>query len=117
VQYDGSFLSILGAGAPRNYMSFLKFWLQGIEDHERFFERDVFRSGVGGLCDPSLVRTLSTKSAEAIHWLIEELNVPLSVLSQLGGHSRKRTHRAPPKEVCRQNSNERVHELISLRND
>lgn len=71
-----------------------------MDDHERFFERDVFRSGLGGFCDPSLVRMLSTKSAEAIHWLIEELNVPLSVLSQLGGHCRKRTHRAPPKEVC-----------------
>ena len=73
---------------------------QGVKDHEQFFERDVFRSGLGGLCDPSLVRILSTKSADAIHWLMEELDVPLTVLSQLGGHSRKRTHRAPDKKVC-----------------
>lgn len=69
---------------------------QGVADEERFFERDTFRSGKGGLCDPSLVRVLSTQSAEAIRWLMDEINVDLGELSQLGGHSRKRTHRARP---------------------
>jgi succinate dehydrogenase/fumarate reductase flavoprotein subunit len=36
------------------------------------------------------------KSAEAIRWLMDEIGVDLRELSQLGGHARKRTHRAPP---------------------
>ncbi|CAK0871628.1 unnamed protein product, partial [Prorocentrum cordatum] len=44
------------------------------------------------------VTVLSEKSAEAIHWLIDDLGVPLTALSQLGGHARKRTHRVPPRE-------------------
>lgn len=67
----------------------------GVADEERLFERDTFRSGIGGRTDYSLVRTLSTKSSDAIHWLKHRHGVPLSVLSQLGGHSSKRTHRAP----------------------
>jgi hypothetical protein len=67
----------------------------GVSDEERLFERDTFRSGLGGRSDHSLVRTLSTKSSDAIHWLKHEMKVPLTVLSQLGGHSAKRTHRAP----------------------
>lgn len=68
---------------------------QGIADEERLFERDTFRSGLGGRTDHSLVRTLSTKSSDAIHWLKHRHGIPLTVLSQLGGHSAKRTHRAP----------------------
>ena len=60
------------------------------------FERETFRSGKDGRTDYSLVRTLSSKSADAIHWLIHRHGIPLTVLSQLGGHSSKRTHRAPP---------------------
>ena len=71
---------------------------QGVADDERLFERDTFRSGKGGFCYPSLVRTLSSKSSPAIHWLKRKFNIPLTVLSQLGGHSAKRTHRAPPDE-------------------
>ena len=67
----------------------------GVADEERLFERDTFRSGLGGRTDYSLVRTLSTKSSDAIHWLKHNHGVPLTVLSQLGGHSAKRTHRAP----------------------
>jgi len=70
----------------------------GIMDEERLFERDTFRSGKGGITNPSLVRTLSIQSATAIHWLMDKFGVPLTVLSQLGGHSAKRTHRAPPDE-------------------
>lgn len=66
----------------------------GVSDEERLFERDTFRSGIGGRTDYSLVRTLSTKSSDAIHWL-KHHQIPLNVLSQLGGHSAKRTHRAP----------------------
>ncbi|KAH8614254.1 ApbE family Alanine dehydrogenase PNT C terminal domain [Trypanosoma vivax] len=66
----------------------------GIMDGGKYFERDTYKSGVGGNTDPALVKTLSMKSADAISWLTS-LGVPLTVLSQLGGHSRKRTHRAP----------------------
>eukprot|EP00401_Gymnodinium_catenatum_P001026 CAMPEP_0117475636 /NCGR_PEP_ID=MMETSP0784-20121206/9897_1 /TAXON_ID=39447 /ORGANISM="" /LENGTH=1293 /DNA_ID=CAMNT_0005269889 /DNA_START=77 /DNA_END=3957 /DNA_ORIENTATION=+ len=69
----------------------------GVADDQRFFERDTHVSGIGGTCDEGCVRMLSSKSAEAIHWLTDDMGVPLTVLSQLGGHSRKRTHRAPPK--------------------
>ena len=67
----------------------------GVADEERLFERDTFRSGINGRTDHSLVRILSAKSADAIHWLKHRFGVPLNVLSQLGGHSAKRTHRAP----------------------
>ena len=68
---------------------------EGVADDERLFERDTFRSGMKGRTDYSLVRMLSSKSADAIHWLKHRHGVPLTVLSQLGGHSAKRTHRAP----------------------
>lgn len=74
---------------------------QGVADEERLFERDTHRSGKGGQTTPSLVRVLSTKSAPAIHWLKGKFDIPLTVLSQLGGHSAKRTHRAPPDEKGR----------------
>ncbi|KPI83014.1 NADH-dependent fumarate reductase-like protein [Leptomonas seymouri] len=63
-------------------------------DSCKFFERDTYLSGKGGRCDPGLVRTLSVKSSDAISWL-ESFGIPLTVLSQLGGASRKRCHRAP----------------------
>ncbi|EPY38186.1 NADH-dependent fumarate reductase [Angomonas deanei] len=67
---------------------------QNIQDHGKYFERDTFLSGKGGNCDAGLVKTLSMKSADAIRWLTK-LGIPLTVLSQLGGASRKRCHRAP----------------------
>lgn len=73
----------------------------GAADEERLFERDTFRSGKGGMCNESLVRMLSTKSATAVEWLQQRFGLPLSVLVQLGGHSAKRTHKAPPDEQGR----------------
>jgi len=70
--------------------------LLGIPDEERLFERDTHRSGKGGITHPSLVRTLSIHSAPAVHWLQDKFHIPLDMVSQLGGHSAKRTHRAPP---------------------
>ncbi|KPA85957.1 putative mitochondrial NADH-dependent fumarate reductase-like protein [Leptomonas pyrrhocoris] len=63
-------------------------------DNCKLFERDTFLSGKGGYCDPGLVRTLSVKSSDAISWL-ESFGIPLTMLYQLGGASRKRCHRAP----------------------
>lgn len=68
-----------------------------VQDSCKFFERDTYLSGVGGRCDPGLVRTLSVKSADAIEWL-SSFGIPLTVLSQLGGASRKRCHRAPDQQ-------------------
>ncbi|RNE97760.1 NADH-dependent fumarate reductase-like protein, partial [Trypanosoma rangeli] len=70
--------------------------LQDVHDGGKYFERDTHKSALGGTTDPGLVRTLSVKSGDAISWL-SSLGIPLTVLSQLGGHSRKRTHRAPDK--------------------
>ncbi|KPI86888.1 putative NADH-dependent fumarate reductase [Leptomonas seymouri] len=68
----------------------------GIEDSGELFENDTFTSGKGGHCQPALVKTLSDHSAEAVEWLTS-FDIPLTVLSQLGGASRKRCHRAPDK--------------------
>jgi len=69
----------------------------GVEDDGRYFERDTHVSAVGGRSDIGCVSMLAGKSAEAIHWLIDDVGVDLSVLTQLGGHARKRTHRVPPR--------------------
>ena len=68
----------------------------GIQDSGELFENDTFLSGKGGHCQPALVKTLSNHSAEAVEWLTS-FGVPLTVLSQLGGASRKRCHRTPDK--------------------
>jgi flavocytochrome c len=68
----------------------------GIQDSGELFESDTFVSGKGGHCQPALVKTLSDHSAEAVEWL-SSFGIPLTVLSQLGGASRKRCHRAPDK--------------------
>eukprot|EP01127_Copromyxa_protea_P004298 TRINITY_DN14179_c0_g1_i1.p1 TRINITY_DN14179_c0_g1~~TRINITY_DN14179_c0_g1_i1.p1 ORF type:complete len:1161 (-),score=242.46 TRINITY_DN14179_c0_g1_i1:35-3517(-) len=70
---------------------------RNIPDGGKYFERDTFLSGVGGTCDFGLVKTLSVKSREAIHFLSSEIGIPLTTLFQLGGHSRPRTHRVPDK--------------------
>ncbi|XUY36770.1 NADH-dependent fumarate reductase, putative [Leishmania panamensis] len=66
----------------------------GVHDSGELFEKDTFASGKGGSCQPELVRTLSDHSAEAIEWL-SSFGIPLTALTQLGGASRKRCHRAP----------------------
>lgn len=64
---------------------------QHVEDSPELFARDTEAAGkkVG---DHSLVTRLAQESAEAIAFLID-LNLPISELIQLGGHSVKRTHR------------------------
>lgn len=71
---------------------------QGIIDEWKGLQDDTMKSAEGGHSKPECVAMLSSKSAEAIHWLMDELGVPLGQLSQLGGHHQKRTHRIPPKE-------------------
>ncbi|KAJ9473120.1 hypothetical protein DIPPA_23738 [Diplonema papillatum] len=68
----------------------------GIVDDERYFERDTFRSGLGGTTRPGLVRLLSSRSRCAVEWLTHTIGVPLTVVTQLGGAAKPRAHRAPP---------------------
>ncbi|OTA98136.1 hypothetical protein M426DRAFT_326216 [Hypoxylon sp. CI-4A] len=46
-----------------------------------------------GVDREALVKILTSKSADAVNWLADELKVDLSVVAQLGGHSVPRTHR------------------------
>jgi flavocytochrome c len=65
-----------------------------ITDSVAEFEHDTISSG-GGLSDLELVRTLTASSKEAVDFL-SSFHLDLSVISQLGGHSRPRSHREPP---------------------
>ncbi|OBA21970.1 Flavocytochrome c [Metschnikowia bicuspidata var. bicuspidata NRRL YB-4993] len=60
------------------------------------FVTDTTVSGKG-LCDKKLVDILAGDSASAIEWLTQEMNVNLSVVNRLGGHSFARTHRGSGK--------------------
>ncbi|KAI1432824.1 flavocytochrome c [Xylaria sp. CBS 124048] len=41
----------------------------------------------------ALIEVLTTRSAAAIEWLVDEIGVDLSTVARLGGHSAPRTHR------------------------
>jgi flavocytochrome c len=56
------------------------------------FRNDTTRSA-GKSAQPELIDTLVTRSAPALTWLKTRVGVDLSLLSQLGGHATKRTHR------------------------
>ncbi|KAG2733169.1 hypothetical protein G9P44_004159 [Scheffersomyces stipitis] len=62
------------------------------------FVEDTLASGKG-LCNEDLVHLLASNSKDAIHWLTSEdhMNVDLSSVSRLGGHSHARTHRGNSK--------------------
>lgn len=40
-----------------------------------------------------LITTLTQQSKDAVYWLTDDKNIDLSLVAQLGGHSRARTHR------------------------
>ncbi|CAH6723219.1 fumarate reductase 1 [[Candida] jaroonii] len=65
-----------------------------IGDSVELFIEDTLRSG-GGLTNESLAKLLAKNSKNAINWLVDELGLDLSIVSQLGGHSMPRTHRGP----------------------
>ena len=56
------------------------------------FRNDTIRSA-GASAKPHLIQVLVENSEAAVLWLKERVGVDLSVLSQLGGHGYKRTHR------------------------
>ena len=61
------------------------------EDWESF-QNDTIQSA-GAAARPDLIEILVKQSAKALRWLQLRVGVDLSKTSQLGGHSRKRTHR------------------------
>jgi len=71
----------------------------GIEDSADKFEADIIRgaAGVGHTSAPAhtipLAKVLAQGSGSSVDWLVEKFGLDLSLLSQLGGHSYKRTHR------------------------
>lgn len=73
--------------------SILTYVNRDTEDTINLFYEDTSRSA-GDVADSRLIETLVEGSAYALKWLIERVRVDLSApLVQLGGHSRKRTHR------------------------
>lgn len=63
-----------------------------IRDLAAQFLDDTVKSG-HGQADPALAGVLTKRLAEAVHWLEDEFDLDLSVVSRLGGHLQPRTHR------------------------
>eukprot|EP00049_Salpingoeca_infusionum_P018942 m.359436 g.359436 ORF g.359436 m.359436 type:complete len:550 (+) comp18565_c0_seq1:294-1943(+) len=66
---------------------------QQVSDSTDSFKQDTVKAG-RGLCDEALVDILVQDSKAAIEF-VEKAGIELSVLSQLGGHTQRRTHREP----------------------
>jgi succinate dehydrogenase/fumarate reductase flavoprotein subunit len=63
-----------------------------IEDNVGTFQEDTVRAGQH-IGNPELVEKLAAESKEAIRFLVEDMELPLTDVIQLGGHSNPRTHR------------------------
>ncbi|KAH3900394.1 probable Osmotic growth protein 1 [Saccharomycodes ludwigii] len=71
--------------------------LLGIQgDSPNLFFNDTVHSAKGLGC-PNLMDKLTADSSNAISWLQNEFKLKLDLLSQLGGHSKPRTHRSSGK--------------------
>ena len=76
---------------------------QGIEKDTLFYSDTVksaggrFSSAKPPVDRESLITKLTTESADAVNWLVDEIGVELSVVAPLGGHSVARTHRGAGK--------------------
>ncbi|KAI3403610.2 KES1 [Candida oxycetoniae] len=66
------------------------------DDTVEIFKEDTLKSGKG-LSNVALVDKLTTQSSSAIEWLTKDLQVDLSSVAQLGGHSFARTHKGAGK--------------------
>lgn len=64
----------------------------GIPDSAKVFFDDTKRSA-RELARDDLIKVLTGKSAEAVHWLQDKFGLDLSKVSRLGGHTYERTHR------------------------
>ncbi|KAI3335896.1 FAD binding domain-containing protein [Ustulina deusta] len=72
------------------------------DDSTKFYEDSARSAGARMLSQTSalreperkaLIEMLSSQSADAVHWLADEIGVDLTTVAQLGGHSLARTHR------------------------
>ena len=63
-----------------------------IKDTVEQFYKDTLESAKDR-ANPELIKVLTYKSADAVHWLQEIFDLDLSIVSRLGGHSQPRTHR------------------------
>ncbi|GMF59289.1 unnamed protein product [[Candida] boidinii] len=72
------------------------------KDTQEFFYDDTIKSSGVSFKSSSdeikelrkiLIKTLTDDSATSINWLTDKIGVDLSVVAQLGGHSKARTHR------------------------
>ncbi|EMG50661.1 OSM1 Fumarate reductase 2 [Candida maltosa Xu316] len=73
-------------GVPTKYQP------QDSKDSVESFVDDTLRSGKN-LNDKKMVDTLTKNSRDAIYWLNDEINVDLTNVVLLGGHSHPRTHK------------------------
>ncbi|KAF8831129.1 hypothetical protein HHX47_DHR1000097 [Lentinula edodes] len=64
-----------------------------ISDSPQNFYDDTLKSAGSEHARPNLITALTSNSAPAIEWLINNFGVDLSLVSMLGGHSTPRTHR------------------------
>ncbi|KAL3937929.1 MAG: hypothetical protein SGARI_001940, partial [Bacillariaceae sp.] len=63
------------------------------EEEIESFIQDTLKSA-GDRARPELIKILVEKSAESLQWLVDRCTgIQLEAITQLGGHSRKRTHR------------------------
>ncbi|KAF5599326.1 aromatic-amino-acid decarboxylase [Fusarium pseudocircinatum] len=75
----------------------------GVESDTLFYSDSVRSAGSRfHLAQPpvdreALITKLTTESAAAVNWLVDEIGVDLSVVAPLGGHSVARTHRGAGK--------------------
>ncbi|OWB83216.1 hypothetical protein B5S33_g1845 [[Candida] boidinii] len=76
------------------------------KDTQEFFYDDTIKSSGVSFKSSSdeikelrkiLIKTLTDDSATSINWLTDKIGVDLSVVAQLGGHSKARTHRGSGK--------------------
>ena len=72
---------------------------QGVKDSNAAFYKDTALSASKGASDEiyPLGKVLVDDSAPAVHWLQDQFNLDLSLISRLGGHSFPRTHRGKEK--------------------
>ncbi|KAH7397356.1 FAD binding domain-containing protein [Pyrenochaeta sp. MPI-SDFR-AT-0127] len=78
------------SGAPTKY--------QPVTEPNDAFYSDTVRSAGHAMSSSTLqreklIKTLTSNSASAVEWLVQEVGVDLSRVAQLGGHSYPRTHR------------------------
>lgn len=81
----------------------------GIPDTPDQFAEDIFRKN-GYESDPELTRTLCRNSASLVEWLVDELGVRLSLVTDFKypGHSTYRMHASPSRK-----GEELVHDLLA----